>query len=96
MYAHPTHIPQPPHSAGASLPGMLSKCSGNMSFTSVPGFRPHINANQIPSPIEAIELDRHNWADKTYTTLPGAHAPLSTTDFIAVDQGYTHCRIFCH
>jgi protein transport protein SEC24 len=75
---------------------MLSKCSGDMSFTSVPGFRPHINANQIPSPIEAIELDRHNWADKTYTTLPGAHAPLSTTDFIAVDQGFTHCRIFCH
>ncbi|KAF8348577.1 sec24-related protein [Amanita rubescens] len=71
MYAHPTHIPQPPHSAGASLPG----------------FRPHINANQIPSPIEAIELDRHNWTDKTYTTLPGAHAPLSTSDFIAVDQG---------
>ncbi|KAM6503346.1 sec24-related protein [Amanita muscaria] len=73
MYAHPSSnpIPQPPHSAGATLSG----------------FRAHINPGQIPSPIDAIEQDRPVWTEKVYTTLPGTHAPLSTSDFVAVDQG---------
>ncbi|KAF8636921.1 hypothetical protein AX17_003172 [Amanita inopinata Kibby_2008] len=71
MYAHPHHIPQPPHSAGLGVSGL----------------RTHINVTQVPSPIEAIEHDRHSWGEKAYLTLPGSHAPLSTSEFIAVDQG---------
>ncbi|TFK34422.1 hypothetical protein BDQ12DRAFT_689579 [Crucibulum laeve] len=71
MYAHSNHIPQPPHSAGLRYKGL----------------RPRIEPSQVPSPIEAIEEDRIQWQEKTYMTLPGSHAPLSTSDFVAVDQG---------
>ncbi|KAI0761129.1 sec24-like protein [Irpex lacteus] len=74
MYAHGTsahHIPQPPHSAG----------------TAYKGLRAAIDPHQIPSPIEVVEADRETWEGKTYLTLPGSHAPLSTTDYVAYDQG---------
>lgn len=71
MYPTPKHIPQPPHSAGTSFSGL----------------RPRIEPSQVPSPIHAIEADRQQWEDKTFQTLSGKHAPLSTSDFIAVDQG---------
>ncbi|KAI0346387.1 sec24-like protein [Trametopsis cervina] len=74
MYAHSTsanHIPQPPHSAG----------------TAYRGLRAAIDPHQIPSPIEVVEADREAWEGKTYGTLPGNHVPLSTTDYVAVDQG---------
>ncbi|KAF8183126.1 sec24-related protein [Pholiota molesta] len=71
MYAHSNHIPQPPHSAGLDYKGL----------------RPRIDPSQVPSPIEAIERDRHAWETKVYMTLPGAHVPLCTSDFTAVDQG---------
>ncbi|KAL0959594.1 hypothetical protein HGRIS_011303 [Hohenbuehelia grisea] len=71
MYAHSAHIPQPPHSAGYSYPGL----------------RTRVDPNQIPSPVENIEADRQEWENKTYMTLPGKHVPLATTDFSAIDQG---------
>ncbi|KAF8960368.1 sec24-related protein [Flammula alnicola] len=71
MYTHSNHIPQPPHSAGLDYKGL----------------RPRIDSAQVPSPIEAIELDRQAWETKLYMTLPGTHTPLCTSDFVAVDQG---------
>ncbi|KAF8905249.1 protein transporter SEC24 [Gymnopilus junonius] len=71
MYPHSNHIPQPPHSAGLDYKGL----------------RPRIDPGQVPSPIDTIEKDRQTWESKVYMTLPGTHAPLCTSDFIAVDQG---------
>jgi protein transport protein SEC24 len=51
------------------------------------GLRPRIEYAQVPSPIEAIEHDRHIWETPAYMTLPGTHPPLCTSDFISVDQG---------
>ncbi|KAI0087422.1 hypothetical protein BDY19DRAFT_893145 [Irpex rosettiformis] len=80
MYAHGTsahHIPQPPHSAGTAYKG---KCNPTC-------LRAAIDPHQIPSPIEVVEADREIWEGKTYMTLPGSHVPLSTTDYVAFDQG---------
>ncbi|KAG9221872.1 COPII coat Sec23p-Sfb3p heterodimer component [Pleurotus ostreatus] len=75
MYAHAANtyspIPQPPHSAGQAFKGL----------------RTHIDPSQIPSPIENQEIDRQEWENKTYLTLPGKHVPLATTDYVAIDQG---------
>ncbi|KAL4067050.1 hypothetical protein V8B97DRAFT_2025337 [Scleroderma yunnanense] len=65
------HIPQPPHSAGEPYRGL----------------RARIDPNQIPSPIDAIEADKETWESQMYMTLPGNNPPLSTTDFVAFDQG---------
>jgi len=54
------------------------------------GLRPRIEYAQVPSPIEAIEDDRHVWETQQYMTLPGTHAPLCTSDFVSVDQGTTN------
>ncbi|KAF8137561.1 hypothetical protein EV363DRAFT_1318334 [Boletus edulis] len=73
-------IPQPPHSAGEPYRGL----------------RARIDASQIPSPIDSIETDKENWEKQTYMTLPGVNPPLSTTDFVAFDQGNSnpkHMRV---
>lgn len=51
------------------------------------GLRARIDPEQIPSPVEVAEYDAEAWAGKPYMTLPGDHVPLSTTDFVAIDQG---------
>lgn len=53
----------------------------------VPGLRARIDPEQIPSPVDVSEYDAEAWAGKQYMTLPGGHVPLSTTDFVSIDQG---------
>ncbi|KAK7680202.1 hypothetical protein QCA50_016711 [Cerrena zonata] len=80
MYAHgasnSAHIPQPPHSAGMSYKGL----------------RAAIDPHQIPSPIEVFEADQEKWDNQTFMTLPGTHPPLSTSEYVAVDQGNSSPR----
>ncbi|TFK72464.1 hypothetical protein BDN72DRAFT_326010 [Pluteus cervinus] len=65
------HIPQPPHSAGLGLRGP----------------RPRVEPSQVPSPIDAKEIDRVEWERQPYLTSSGQKPPLCTTDYTALDQG---------
>ncbi|KAG9313371.1 hypothetical protein JVU11DRAFT_5688 [Chiua virens] len=58
--------------------------------------RARIDPSQIPSPIDSIEADKETWEKQMFMTLPGNNPPLSTTDFVAFDQGNSnpkHIRV---
>ncbi len=66
------HIPQPPHSSGPSLRGP----------------KPRIDASQVPSPIEAAELDQNLYDQEDFETCnTKGLVPLAGTDYRGVDQG---------
>ncbi|KIY47838.1 vWA-like protein [Fistulina hepatica ATCC 64428] len=71
----PSHIPQPPHTAGQGSKGL----------------RVRVDPGQVPSPLESQQFDQREWQDRTFLTLPSADIkatfPLSTTDYVSLDQG---------
>ncbi|KAM0787449.1 hypothetical protein ACM66B_003529 [Microbotryomycetes sp. NB124-2] len=73
----PTGIPQPPHSAGQRIPGKM---------------RVRIDPDHIPSPVTVQEADQQLYKDEPYLTCSRTSAPLSTTDFVAIDQGNCNPR----
>ncbi|KAK4048375.1 COPII coat Sec23p-Sfb3p heterodimer component [Microbotryomycetes sp. JL221] len=70
-------IPQPPHSAGQRIPGKM---------------RVRIDPDHIPSPVTVQQVDQALYKDEAYLTCSRTSAPLSTTDFIAIDQGNCNPR----
>lgn len=65
-------IPQPPHSAGPHLRGP----------------KPKIDASQVPSPIEAAELDQNLYDQEDFESCnTKGLVPLAGTDYRGVDQG---------
>ncbi|KAK4053375.1 COPII coat Sec23p-Sfb3p heterodimer component [Microbotryomycetes sp. JL201] len=72
-----TGIPQPPHSAGQRIPGKM---------------RVRIDPDHIPSPVTVQEADQQLYKDEPYLTCSRTSAPLSTTDFVAIDQGNCNPR----
>ncbi|KAI5477132.1 protein transport protein SEC24 [Pseudohyphozyma bogoriensis] len=79
-YADPApqpQIPQPPHSAGSRIP---------------PKFRVKIDPDHIPSPVAVAETDQELYATEPFLTCSRTAAPLSGTDFVAIDQGNSNPR----
>ncbi|SCV67581.1 BQ2448_5192 [Microbotryum intermedium] len=70
-------IPQPPHSAGQRIPGKM---------------RVRIDPDHIPSPVDVQQIDQQMYQDEPYLTCSRTAAPLSTTEFVAIDQGNCNPR----
>ncbi|KDE04517.1 hypothetical protein MVLG_05083 [Microbotryum lychnidis-dioicae p1A1 Lamole] len=70
-------IPQPPHSAGQRIPGQM---------------RVRIDPDHIPSPVDVQRIDQQLYQDEPYLTCSRTAAPLSTTEFVAIDQGNCNPR----
>ncbi|KAH8829288.1 Sec23/Sec24 trunk domain-containing protein [Flagelloscypha sp. PMI_526] len=69
---HASHIPQPPHTTGARLPG----------------FRTRIDPQQIPSVTEIADRDREEWLPPSvWSSQPDTRAPMATTEYSAIDHG---------
>lgn len=69
-------IAQPPHSAGQRLQGVRNR----------------IDPNQIPSPVAVQEADQQAFDQEPFYTCGRGQIPLSSTDFVAVDQGNCNPR----
>lgn len=65
-------IPQPPHTAGQRIP---------------PKQRIRIDPDHIPSPVAVQEADQSLYRVEPYLTCSRMAAPLSNTEFVAIDQG---------
>lgn len=70
-------IPQPPHTAGQRIP---------------PKQRIRIDPDHIPSPVAVQEADQSLYRIEPYMTCSRMAAPLSNTEFIAIDQGNCNPR----
>ncbi|GAA5904381.1 uncharacterized protein JCM6883_006470 [Sporobolomyces salmoneus] len=70
-------IPQPPHTAGQRIP---------------PKQRIRIDPDHIPSPVAVQEADQSLYRVEPYLTCSRMAAPLSNTEFIAIDQGNCNPR----
>ncbi|GAA6061825.1 hypothetical protein JCM10212_001131 [Sporobolomyces blumeae] len=70
-------IPQPPHTAGQRIP---------------PKQRIRIDPDHIPSPVAVQEADQSLYRVEPYMTCSRMAAPLSNTDFVAIDQGNCNPR----
>ncbi|GAA99536.1 hypothetical protein E5Q_06237 [Mixia osmundae IAM 14324] len=69
-------IPQPPHSAGQRLNGP----------------RTRIDPNSIPSPVAVQAADQRLFEQEPFLTAGRGAVPLSSTDFLAIDQGNCNPR----
>ncbi|GAA5993798.1 hypothetical protein JCM5350_007675 [Sporobolomyces pararoseus] len=70
-------IPQPPHTAGQRIP---------------PKQRIRIDPDHIPSPVAVQEADQSLYRVEPYLTCSRMAAPLSNTEFVAIDQGNCNPR----
>lgn len=64
----------------------LIRSPGQCSIRNL-GLRSRIDPEQIPSPVEVVEADEEAWEGRQFTTLATEHVPLSTTNYVSVDQG---------
>lgn len=93
------HIPPPPHATGTSYssnPNHPSNNPSNPHFTrpnsnlnsGAAGLRPRIDPAQVPSPIEAQELDQNLYDGEDFESCrTRGLVPLGGTDWRGVDQG---------
>lgn len=54
--------------------------------------RPRIDPDQMPAPVQVREQDEELFQDKFFGTMERDHVPLSTTNYIGLDQGNCNPR----